>query len=129
MMDNRIFNVNGESYDMLLDTLRLAFLQESQNTKATAYVIDAEKGMILLWSYAQGSTKFPTPLDAYSVTHIVQSWLDSHPEIGCHDWDEDVDHDGRNVLGWRVYCENWGHVGEYRTAICAIKPVYLWIGK
>ena len=62
---------------------------------------------------------------------MVQAWLasDEAKQTVKEGWDRDLDHDGSNGPGWRVYCEDWGHVATYSAAICAVKPVWLWYGK
>ncbi len=127
-MDNRQFNVNGSGKEMLLNALKLAFEQKGRNTTATGYIIDPKKGMILLWHNEKG-TALPAPFNAEAACNFVWTWLESEPEIECKGWDADNDHDGHNSLGWRVYCEDWGHVGHNHYAIVAVKPAYLWHGK
>jgi len=134
-MDNRVFNVNGKGLEMLIATLQLAFSQEGRNTTAKAYTIDPEKGLILLWYIPDSKTKkinpFLVPLSAEAVAVQVMEWLktDGAWETKLDHWDEDCDHDGHNTKGWRVYCEDWGHVGTHHNAIVAIKPAYMWHGK
>lgn len=129
-MDNRQFNVNGSSFGMLESTLKLALEQEG-GKKFNAWKVDPRKGFVLSWCYKEGSNKFPVPLDVDSVAKIVWEWLksDEAKSIEVTGWDEDADHDGDNSVGWRVYCEDWGHVGGDYSAVCAIKRVYLWHGK
>jgi len=134
-MDNRIFNVNGRSKAQLLNTIQLALSQTSYNANPTiiGWVIDKSKGFILLdymSDYTKG-TKFPVPVTAETVLPIVWDWLKSEEaeKIPMEGWDANADHDGDNELGFRVYCEDWGHIGEYRNAIVAIKPAYCWYGK
>lgn len=44
-------------------------------------------------------------------------------------WDKDMDHDGHNSSGWRVYTGPWGQVdGNYRIPY-AIRPIFAWHGK
>lgn len=137
-MDNRIFNVNGRSKETLRAVLELAFEQEGANTAARGYIIDPKKGMVLLWSTTESGTPFLAPLKATAATEMVWEWLQSKPEIECEDWDKDLDHDGHNVLGWRAFVEDWGHVavgpnysgsGGSHYAIVAVKPAYIWMGK
>lgn len=130
-MDNRIFNVNGKGREQLAEVMRLAFLQKSNYAKAVAYKIDPQKGMILLWhnTEAKGITGLPAPLTAEDAAVLVSAWLETRPNTECSDWDADAEHDGDNELGWRVYCEDWGHVAGERFAICAVKPAWLWYGK
>lgn len=140
-MDNRIFNVNGESEAMLLNTLRLVFAQ-CDGTTCVGYFESKEKGLVLCRYASDGYAvnKLP-PMNADQIFHFVLAWMKTEYAQKVIDftnkeskekdanWDKDIDHDGSNELGWRVYCESWGHVGDYHGAICAIKPVHLWYGK
>ena len=128
--DNRIFNVNGEGKEMLRMTLRLVFLQEGENTTAVSFV-KSKKGLILLWYKDKRATELVTPHDADMATEIAWAYLKDNPEEVEHTlfWDQNQDHDGSNGLGWRVYCEDWGHVDGMSSAICAIKPAFMWYGK
>lgn len=129
-MDNRIFNVNGKTKEMLLDTLKLVFQQES-GFGCKAWKFSKEKGLILCWCEDEESNKLMTSLGAEECLPFVWEWLkgEGAKTVECVDWDADADHDGDNERGWRVYCEDWGSVGNESYAICAIKPVYLWYGK
>jgi len=141
-MDNRIFNVNGRGLSMLTSTLKLAFWQnagcydKSQDTETVkGYTVEKDKGLILLWAVDEkdpSHQKFIAPLTAEAVAPLVDLWLksDEAKQIPFERWEDDCDHDGHNTLGWRVYCEDWGHVGRAGWhATIAIKPVYLWHGK
>lgn len=132
-MDNRIFNVNGNGEQMLLDTLRLVFAQEGQKTTSKAWLSTKQHGLILLWykSDEKGVSAFPAPLTADQCLPFVLAWLESDEakSVELSGWDADTDHDGDNGSGWRVYCEDWGQVADIHAAICAIKPVVLWYGK
>jgi hypothetical protein len=63
------------------------------------------------------------------------TWLhsDEAKEITMDDWDADVDQDGDNHLGWRLYTEDWGHISINNRldsySIAAFKPAWLWYGK
>ena len=129
-MNNRVFNVNGASLGLLLTTLKLAFDQWHNKAKTTGYTIDSKKGMILFWCNIDTKySLFPSPLSAEEVAPVVWAWLQTNPTIECKDWDANHDHDGHNELGWRVYCEDWGHIGGNHYTIVAIKPAYIWYGK
>lgn len=132
-MDNRIFNVNGNGDTALLRALRLAFEQEGDRTKCAGWKFEPENGIVLFW-YVGDSDKDINQLPdltADEVFNLVSAWLrsDDAKKVPCVEWDADYDHDGHNSLGWRVYCEDWGHVGNHRNAICAIKPAFMWHGK
>lgn len=133
-MDNRIFNVNGSGKGMLLDTLKLAFLQEGDRTTAKGYSISKKHGMILYWAERNGKEgyiPFPTKMDASTILEFIWTWLNSDEakEITCVGDDADHNHDGHNSLGWRVFCEGWGHVDGKHGTIVAVKPAYMWHGK
>lgn len=133
-MDNRIFNVNGEGDDMLLRTLELVFEQESDNCTCKGWISSPTHGLILLWhaeEYQKGVHMLPAPMKVKDILPIVVTWLksDEAKKIKLKDWDRDADHDGSNGPGWRVYCEDWGHVDNNFYAICAITPAFMWYGK
>lgn len=133
--DNRLFNINGKSEEALLRTLELAFMIHGNHTVAESWVMDKEKGLILLWYYRDDdsprSNPFPAPLTATEVLPAVLAYLKSKEAglIQLERWEQDIDQDGENGPGWRVYLEDWGHVGNISCAICAIKRVFLWYGK
>lgn len=141
-MDNRVFNINGKGKEMLVDVLRLALWHyrggyEGQRDASTAkgYMIDPKKGLILLWvldEHNSAHQKFLAPLGAEALAENVYAWLQTEEAkaIPLEGWDKDADHDGHNSRGWRVFCEDWGHVGTagYR-AIVGITPAYMWHGK
>lgn len=130
-MDNRQFNVNGKGEEDLLATLELVFKQEGKNTTCKAWKITKKHGLILAWHKDDRFTGLPAGMSAKTILPLVTSYLES-PEaadVELTDWDENEDHDGSNSKGWRVYCEDWGHVDGCFYAICAIKSVYLWHGK
>lgn len=128
-MDNRIFNVNGRTKDRLKKAIDL-IMDDWQGIEA--WEINA-KGFILKWHAKENNeNKFPVPLKSSTIVDIVWDWLNSEQgrEFKTIDgWDRDADHDGHNERGWRVYCEDWGHVGDDHYAICAVVPVYIWYGK
>jgi hypothetical protein len=131
-MDNRIFNVNGKGSQMLLHTLELVF--EQTNLKCVGWIFSKTHGLILTW-HLDDKNIIPLPttkgLTASEVLPVVLSWLESDmaKTIKLEHWDSNYQHDGSNSKGWRVYCEDWGHVADHSCAICAILPVFLWYGK
>ena len=134
-MNNRIFNVNGRGDEQLLATLKLVFNQKGTNCgykcEGTKFV--QTKGLILLWfcEKSEHGNKLPVELTAEECFPFVKAWLKSEEagKVDCESWDANSDHDGSNSIGWRVYCEDWGHVDGDPRAICAIKPDYMWHGK
>lgn len=132
-MDNKIFNVNGGSIEMLQKALELSFLQDGENTVAKAWRFIPEKGFVLYWhkNAVDAIQAFPCELSAEAVTPMVWEWLkgEQAKSMKFEHWDADADHDGSNSRGWRVYVEDWGYVANDTAVICAIRPVYLWHGK
>lgn len=136
-MDNKIFNVNGrlEDEDVLLMTLQLAMKQEwGNNLTIAGWSFDINKGMILhrfTKDNRNNLIPFPNPLTAEQLLPIVISFLNSDKakSIECDNWDADLEHDGHNSKGWRIYTEDWGRIGDDWTSYIAIKPAYMWHGK
>jgi len=71
------------------------------------------------------------------LVHSLWNWFQEFNEwdkIEYGDWEDNVDHDGSNEKGFRIYKEDWGcvNVDKYgidHYTIAAIKPVYCWYGK
>lgn len=119
---------------MLKDTLALAFAQAGREN-VVGVSITPKYGMSLFWVAAESSklyTHLPLPLDLKGVLPMVMAFLESGQswetaEFG--DWEGDMEHDGHNDKGWRVFCEDWGFVDDQWQAIVAIKPCWMWNGK
>ena len=140
MGDNRVFNVNGRSKNQLIATIKLAMLDEyDHESKIKGWRYSKTHGLIFLWYLTENQRsdparqqhKFPIPLKAEEVANIAWDWLQSDDAkvVPKEGWDADADHDGSNELGWRIYCEDWGHVESEDGAVFAIKPAYMWYGK
>lgn len=134
--DNRIFNVNGEDDPHLEMAIKLAFqIQSNYNEKgasAKGYIVMPTKGLVFLWHNTPDAIAFPEPIYAAEAYTFAKQWLSSRDskQIELKEpWEGDYDHDGSNDLGWRVYVEDWGHVGTNHYSICAVKPCYVWHGK
>jgi len=137
-MDNQIFNVNGRGQRRLEKAIALwydpnDYLLDADRLSFQGYCIDPKYGFILfkhVSDYDKKATKFPTAINLEIVVGMVWAWLksDDRQPIPFGKWENDIDTDGSTELGWRVYVEDWGHVGEFRNVV-AIKPVYLWYGK
>jgi len=130
-MDNRLLSINGSGEELLLKAIEIACLQKGYEQTIDAYTIHPKKGLILLFYSEDRSRKLPSPMTAKEILPIVRSYLrsDAAEEVELGDFEDDKDHDGHNNVGWYVYTEEWGHVGSESAVICAIKRVYLWMGK
>lgn len=130
-MDNRIFNVNGrldrDGKELLAETLRLAF--KIAGAKASGFRICPVRGFVIYQYESTKATKFPVALTADQVLPQILAWFESRPACELKDWDANADHDGDNGPGWRVYCEDWGHVADEYEAFVAVKPAFMWYGK
>lgn len=128
---NCVFNVNGQGKENLVATLDLVF--QMRGYLPAAWRHDEKYGMILYWTVKdiEGINILPAPLSAEEIAPIVLSYLESEKagDVVLKGWDKDVNHDGHNTPGWRVYCEDWGHVDSRWEAIVAITPAYMWHGK
>lgn len=141
-MDNPVFDVNGSSKEMLQAAIDLKLYQrypydhKGQHRTVVGWMVDPKVGLILLWAIDEKNpahNKFITPLRAEELIDHVWAWLktpDAEAVPLDGGWDDDIDTDGHNSIGWRVFNEGWGHVGAASWyAICGIKRVYLWHGK
>jgi hypothetical protein len=145
--DNRLFCINGSSKKRFEMAIRLLIASDydREDHKARGWYFRKDKGFILTWHYDEkkhnkftdrlGKLKEPTTDE---LIELIWEWLKSDEAktvtfTGA--WERNVDHDGNNALGWKVYTEDWGHIGEengYSSdcyAFAAIKPSYLWYGK
>lgn len=131
-MDNRVFNVNGSGDEMLLQVLKIAFMQAGRNTYAKAWLQTEEHGLVLCWVDSENLNTLPGAMTAEECMPMVKGWLSGEfaKSVKPAEWCEDVDHDGNNPDGWQVYVEGWGKVGpaDYR-AICGVRPAFMWHGK
>lgn len=137
-MDNRIFDINGKGQKMLAQVLELAMFHQrgcwegATNLKADGYKFSKDKGLIITWhTSGKDVQKFIAPLGSEALAGMICEWLESEEAatVNLVGWEQNADHDGNNSKGWRVYCEDWGHVGGDSYAIVAVKPCYLWHGK
>lgn len=116
---------------MLLAALSLAFDQAGRHPRAWK---ETGSGLVLYSNNDNGTNPFPESADGLSAAEclpFVAGWLNSEfaKTLPCEGLDSDLDHDGHNGIGWRVYCGKWGHVDGDLYSMCAVKRVFLWYGK
>lgn len=135
-MDNRVFNVNGKSKEEFLLAMKLAFLQANGFGKESTakYWSYSQKHGLVFHQYSESSVDqhaLPVPLTSVEAAELAWKWLssDEAKKVELSGWFEDSDHDGSNSLGWRLYVNDWGHVGSSRGVVAAVTPAYLWHGK
>ena len=135
MSDNRHFDLTGVS---LRTSLAIAF-DGATGGKAIAWAeqdvphddrpaAHRRRRLILYWSTGvtvgdSDHVPLPAPMDADQAESFVTAWLDAA------NYGPEPDHDGDNGRGHRVYCEDWGHVGNDSRAFVAIEPAWLIYGK
>lgn len=142
MFDNKLFNVNGRGPEMLAKTIDLAFHQEWGNFMGansegviTGWRFSPTAGIILTYSQSDGVitkyNKFVTPLSLLDAAKFVIRQLESDESqaVPLERWEDNMDHDGHNSIGWRAYLGDWGQIDSDWYALVAIKRVYLWHGK
>ena len=144
-MDNRIFNVNGRTLEQLTLAVKLLLLDEYGDKQIVrGWYYSEEKGLVLT-SFVDAKYKAKPftdkmgsscEIEEAALVEVLWNWLktDDAKKVKCVDLDADIDQDGHNILGWRLYLERWGHVNndggmaDHHT-VAAFKPAWLWYGK
>lgn len=141
-MDNRLFNVNGvnESHlELALQTL--TYNEHGGNTEIKYYYYHPDHGIVLcIYECDDDKYKSKPFTDGFGnpiiptipeLASILMKWLETEQsdEVPLGGWEGDIDHDGSNVVGWRLYTGEWGRIGNEWGSIAAFKKVYIWYGK
>lgn len=149
-MDNRRLDVMMTGRAHFDAAMKMAFASHS---KAVAYCDHPELGLVLLWhdtpktitenpTWAPGGSteewtktraeaakraapvvKLPYPMEVAAACDFVWHWLAAAKR------GPQPDHDGYNGEAWRVYFEQWGHVGDCHYSIVAVQAVWACYGK
>lgn len=130
--ENRQFTVNGEMDNSDMFWATIALIHNQAGHTSVGYRIDPEIGMVLYWHKESESVlPFPFGNSNEQVSEFVWLWLKSRPKLTSKPdrWEGYVLHDGHDEEGWKVYCEDWGHVGESPYAFAAVKPIICWYRK
>lgn len=121
--DNFHFDITGAK---LFDCLNIAFLG-SPSGKATHWIVEEKEGnpqrLLLGWNKDKDMTPFPAPMSVEECEPFILSWLRTV------DYRKELDHDGDNSKGWRIYNESWGKINGYTYSFVAIEPIWLIYGK
>lgn len=93
--------------------------------KVTGYRIGPGARIVLYWtsSSAKDYVALPYWMTLDQAATFVLGWLEQV------DYCKEPDHDGSNSKGWRMYCEDWGHVDSDPYAFIAIEPTWAMHGK
>jgi hypothetical protein len=124
-VDNRKIEVQSRGREAFDLAMKIIF-DSAPGGKADAYRIDPDRGLVLYWSKQPEAIALPCPMDWKAAADMAWTWLASRTDDQIHGW---ADHDGSNVRAWRVYNEDWGHVGSSHYAFVAIQACWGWIGK
>ena len=143
-MDNRHISIQTEGKKALDLAMQLMW-DNAPGGKATHYCDHPTYGFVLFWHGDEKELmgkddwtkpavekimapviKLPFPMDCKAATEMVWSWLQEQPK---EKYREELDHDGSNGRGFKIYNEYWGHVGSSHYAILAVLPVWAWYGK
>jgi hypothetical protein len=145
-MDNRIFNVNGRTKNQLKLAVQLLLLNEYNDLqRIRGWYYKKEKGLVLTWYVGEDyrATPFtnrmgqPSDIQLDELVDLLWDWLvsDEAKDVEFGRWENRLeDSDVSEEDGWRLYVDDWGHVGETEHTIdhysvAAFKPVRLWYGK
>jgi hypothetical protein len=134
--DNVHIQIRGEHKDDLLTAIQLA-MKITDNSKVVSYKIDDKYGFIVNWVYNDGeSHPLPVALGPEEITGIIWKWLESLDWSKVDSQYDIVSFNGRlndydvvEERGWLLYTEEWGHVNGQYSAIFAVVPAWLWLGK
>ena len=153
-MDNAIFRVNGPlekegGFDFLLNAVELALRQKGfdgiNGIRPSGWSFSPATGLVFYWSdpgtlyggvqyhafsAMPGETDFKG-LSAEDTANVIRKWMETEQagdtELG--QWCDNHDHDGHNTIGFLIYMDDWGHVGDSSYALFGVKPCSLWHGK
>lgn len=121
-MDNFHIDITSRGIDPLKSALSLC-----GHKKVSGYRVEETKGkprMIFYWASSPNAAPFPFEMPIDQAAQFAQAWLDGGAEYG-----REPDHDGHNEKGFRLYCEDWGHVAGEWQAFVAIEPAWAMYGK
>ena len=139
-MDNRHISIQSEGRSAFDLAFQLMF-DNCPGKKATHYFEHPKNGLLLLWDEdffidtlrsANNSdprvkaNKLPYPMNWKAASDLAWGWLQNQPE---EKYECNLDHDGSNGKGFKVYNEDWGHVAESHYAFLGVLPVWAWYGK
>ena len=145
-IDNKVFNVNGRTKKQLELAIKLLLLDEyDKNNNVNGWYFREDKGLVLTWYVGDRCKAQPftdrmgnvSPIDEKELVEIIWNWLqsDQAKTVKLDGWDREFDDsDVECELGWRLYTEEWGHIGERgggsdHYSIAAVTPSYMWYGK
>ena len=136
-MDNFALNVRARTKDSFEHAIAIAFTA-SPGGKASHWCEHPRFGLILFWSGSEGKFQdkqiisFPHELGVATATSFLWDWLAKadRSKFQLKDWDARYnDSDVQCEEAWRVYVEDWGHVGNSHCTVATVLPAWAWLGK
>lgn len=146
-MDNILFDIRGDKDQLkpALDYLKTI----APGGKASHYAIVPRKGLVLFWHNPGTDTlcfKNPEKKDDFGTIvkveiktfdinweDFVVAWLQSVnlDDFDLGEWEKEPElySDVSIGRGFRMTCDEWGHVAGDRYAFALIKPIAAWYGK
>ena len=118
-MDNFKFDMTAEGPDTLKAALSLF---NPPGGMVIGYSTNGSR-LVLYWKESPRATKLPFPMTLDQAADFASGWLK------YADYGDEPDHDGDNDKGWRLYCEDWGHIDRDHCAFAAIEPAWAMYGK
>jgi hypothetical protein len=137
-MDNFALNVRAVSRETFKKAVEIAFAA-TPGGKASHYVQSRRYGLVLFWMAHPGDVfegnvihALPDEMNATEAASFAWKWMErkTRNEFQLKGWDRFYD-DGDVACepAYRVFVEDWGHVGGSHSAVCAILPCWAWLGK
>lgn len=145
-MDNRFFDIREElsKLDFFLQYLQGLV----RGNKVRYYTIVPKIGMVIFWTKPEEDTVLVFTHEGEEIKYrlnkvetfpndwevVVTRWLKScNPNDfvldGMENSPESFLSDVTLKPGFRMRCENWGHVGKSSYGLALITPVWSWYGK
>lgn len=121
--------VTGTDDAILKEVITLASkIEWNKPTTAIAWKMTPDVGLTFYTYHATGREKFPTPLDAEGMFHVVKSWLQTDEAKTIRD---DVypeyDGDGSYDIGWKINTR--AEVDDQYWQIFTVTPYRIYYGK
>ena len=125
-MDNRRFDIIDQ--DRLREWIACCVgRQTAIGWSAHARDENGPARLLFFWmappKVVRGFTNLPFKATDQDIAIITQRWLDEA------NYGPEPDHDGDNGKGFRLFCEDWGHVDGHPEAFLAVTTAWAMYGK
>jgi hypothetical protein len=139
-MDNFGLNVRARSKETFVRAIAIACAASPGGT-VTHFCEHPRYGLVLFWHDCEESTfcgrkvhPLSCEMGPREAAQFAWRWVvDAQRDrgiLGLKGWDAYYrDGDVQNEPAYRIFVEDWGHVGGSPYAVVAILPVWAWLGK